>query len=171
VSDALERFVRWVCRDVRFHRLYPGTVELDRGDGTMDVTPDDAEIRGMGLPPLRPRAGLPATKVTADKGARVLVGFEAGNPKRPYIAEFASGRGTVEIDGSAAVACMNDPIEVLMTGPVGVQATINGYYVQPGTPPVVVPLPGVPLLGLPVVTIPPGTVTAIVQTGKPKWKA
>lgn len=167
---ALERFIRFVTRDARFHRLYPATVELVRGDGSMDVTPDDEEIRGLGLPPLFARPGLPGTTATADAGARVLVGFAGGDPKRPYIAEFASGRGTVSIDGEAAVACMNDPLDVLLEGPVGVQATINGYYVQPGTPPVVVPLPGVPLLGFPVVTIPPGTVTAIVQTGKPKWK-
>lgn len=170
--SALERLIRRICGDTRFHRLYPGTVELVRGDGSMDVTPDDEEMRGMGLPPLFPRAGLPAAKVTADAGARVLVGFAAGDPARPYIAEFASGRGTVSIDsGEASVACMNDPLDVLLEGTVGVQATINGFYVQPGTPPVVVPLPGVPLLGLPVVTIPPGTVTGIVQTGKPKWKA
>lgn len=170
MSDALERFVRWACRDVRFHKLYPGTVELDRGDGSMDVTPDDDEIRGMGLPPLRARAGLPG-EVTADAGARVLVGFDGGDPKRPYIAEFGGGRGTVKLGGgTSSIAGMGDPLEVLMSGPVGVQAIINGYYVQPGTPPVVVPLPGVPLLGFPIVTIPPGTVTAQIQTGNPKWK-
>lgn len=167
--SAIERFIRRVCRDVRFHRLYPATVELVHPDGAMDVTPDDEEIRGMGLSPVRPRPGVPATRASVEKGGRVLLGFEAGDPKRPYIAEFGSGRGAVAFNGGVAgVAGMGDPLEVLFPPVVTITGVVSGQYIQPGPPPTPVPLPPVPLVGG-VLTIPPESVTAVVQAGNPQW--
>lgn len=169
----LARFIRWVCRDLRFHRHYPATVELVHGDGSMDVTPDDDEIRGLGLPPLRPLAGLPGTEVTSAKGARCLVGFRKGDPTKPYISAWAENAplGSISIDGGqAGVSGIGDVVEVLFAdGPVPVEGLLEGFTQPPGLPPpppVPTPPGGLPFVGT--ATVPPGTVTAIVQTGNPK---
>lgn len=172
IGDALARFVRWVCRDTRFHAHYPGTVEVVHADGSMDVTPDDAEIRGLGLAALRARAGLPGTKASGAAGARCLIGFEAGDPRRPYISAWASGAAVASISvdgGTAGVAGFGDPVEVLLPDVMTVQGFLEGFTQPPGAPPpppIPTPPGGLPFSGT--ATVLPGTVTAITQAGNPK---
>lgn len=166
---ALERFIRWVCRDTRYHAHYPATVELVHGDDSVDVTPDDDAIRGEGLSSLRPDPGLPATGIRPARGARCLVAFKAGDPKRPFISEWESGGiDRVMLDGGlAGVAGIGDPLEVLLATPCVIAGFIDGVLQPPGAPPPPpIPLAGVPMTGT--ATLAPGSVTAIITTGNPK---
>lgn len=125
--EALERFVRWVMRDTRYHALYPATVERQDANGLLDLTPDDDAIRGTGLGAVPIRHGLPGFTVKVAKGARVLLGFEAGDPKRPYAALWEPG-SVIEISfngGTKPVARRGDsatvffPPSLLVTGTLG----------------------------------------------------
>jgi len=168
---ALERFIRWVCRDLTYHRHYPATVELAHPDGSMDVTPDDAELRGFGLGTIRAQAGLPGTVAIGARGARCLVGFRGGDPERPYISAWSSGGlGSISIDGGVAgVSGLGDPLDVLLPPVLALSGVLNGFTQPPGAPPpppIPTPPGGLPFSGTAVVA--PGTVTAIVQAGNPK---
>lgn len=87
-------------RDARYHALYPCTVEAQAADGTLDLTPDDEKIRGTGLQAVTIRHGLPGITVKVKAGARLLLGFEAGDPKRPFAALWEPGAiEEISVDG------------------------------------------------------------------------
>lgn len=165
---ALVRFIRWVCRDCRYHRHYPCTVEFIHGDDAVDVTPDDDAIKGEGLSHIRPDPGIPNSGIRPTTGARCLVGFKSGDPEKAFISSWESGGiDRVSLDGGASgIAAIGDPVEVLLATPYAIGGFIDGTLQPPGAP----PPPPVTLLGVPVTgtaTLAPGSVTAIVATGNP----
>jgi hypothetical protein len=123
-----------VGRKLDYHALYPCSVATQAADGTLDLIPDDARIKGSGTSGIKLRHGLPGFVATVPAGARVLMGFEAGDPKRPYAMAWDAGSVTsVTFDGgSEDVARTNDlcgelymditsaPVEVLYYRSVGV---------------------------------------------------
>lgn len=95
--------VDWATRERPFLKLYPATVRAQNGD-TVDVDPDDASIKAGGLQGIPLRHGLPGITLELDvsQSPRVLLGFEGGDPKRPFAALWSSG-GTAKI-GSVLIA-------------------------------------------------------------------
>jgi len=88
-GDMLSRILDRVRRQTDFHRLWPARVVSQHADGTLELYPDDERLRGMGgLDKIKLRHGLPGVAVELVAGARVRVGFDAGDPKRPYAALF-----------------------------------------------------------------------------------
>lgn len=126
---SLERFIRWVMRDTKYHALYPCTVEGQAADGTLDLTPDDAAIRGTGTQNVKIRHGLPGVRVKVKQGARILLGFEAGDPKRPFaslwepgaIEEISVDGGTQPVSraGDACTVFWPPQVSVVGTTPAG----------------------------------------------------
>lgn len=96
LTGIVERLTDWR----RYLALYPAVVARVLSDGTLEVIPDDAAMRGSGL---RARylsgsaagGGLPLTR------DRVLLGFEGGNPERPFAIACAPSAALTEV---AAVA-------------------------------------------------------------------
>lgn len=166
-GEALAKLIRWVCRDTRFHRHYPATVELVHSDGSVDVTPDDEAIRGLGLSSVQALPGLPGTTVRAQRGARCLLGFRAGDPKRPYISSWASGGlELISIDGGGAgVTGLGDTLEVLLPDVLTVAGLLDGV-ITPPPPALPFPVLSIPFNGT--ATVLPGTVTAVSNSGNPK---
>lgn len=82
-----------VDRGLSYRALYPATVVRQRSDGTVDVLPDDEAIgaRTGGLTGVTLRSGLAGWKAEVPEGTRLLVGFEAGDPTRPYAALWDRG--------------------------------------------------------------------------------
>lgn len=113
-GEALARFIRWVMRDTKFHALYPCVVERQDSNGLLDLTPDDESIRGNGFQNVPIRHGLPGFKVKVKQGARLLLGFEAGDPRRPFAALWEPGAVEEIIfnDGDAPVAHEGAPVTV-----------------------------------------------------------
>lgn len=101
LRESLEAIVEaLVGRRLDYHALYPCTVASQASDGTLDLLPDDARIRGTGTSGIKLRHGLPGFTCTVPAGARVLMGFEAGDPKRPYAVAWDVGSVTsVTFDG------------------------------------------------------------------------
>jgi hypothetical protein len=128
IDQSLAKFVRWVMRDTTYHRVFPCSVQGQSSDlATLDLLPDDTDIRGTGLQQVHIRHGLPGVQVKVPVGARVLLGFEAGDPERPYAALWEPGaieqiifdHGTKPLARKGdAVTCFWPP-SVPITGTVG----------------------------------------------------
>lgn len=114
LGKSLAAFIRWVMRDTRYHAQYPCTVERQADDGTLDLTPDDEAIRGGGLQAVPIRHGLPGFRVKVKAGARLLLGFEAGDPARPYASLWEPGAvDEIAFDnGDRPIARDGDPVTV-----------------------------------------------------------
>jgi hypothetical protein len=80
--------------------LYPATIVSQAADGTVDVLPDDTKVRGLGWSGIQLRYGLPGFTAEVPALSRVLVGWEAGDPSRPYAMAWEPGSVTrVTFDG------------------------------------------------------------------------
>lgn len=168
--EAFRQIVRTLAGDVRFHKLWPAVVETVNPDGSIDMTPDDLDMRGTGLS-VFPDPGIPNTTIVPAPGARCLLGFKAGDPRRPYIAEWESGGlGRIGLNGGTRpIARMGDPVELAIPPVVTITGSVSGIQTIPGAPPIVVPIIKLPLLGGVVTVAPPPR--AMVQAGNPKLLA
>lgn len=87
----LYQIAREALRGVDYLALYPCKVVTQRGDGTLDLEPESPRV-----PPLtsvRPRVPCHGAKLTVPAGARLLLGFDGGDPSRPYAALWEQGSG------------------------------------------------------------------------------
>lgn len=129
-SENLARFIRWVMRDTKFHKQYPCTVESQDGFGPVALTPDDPEIRGQGLDAVPLWHGIPGVEVKVKRGARVLLGFRAGDRERPYAAlwesasveqiKFAGGTQPIAREGDTATVFWPPVLDCTGMTPAGV---------------------------------------------------
>lgn len=79
---ALAALVRAETRRVDYHALYPASVvSQDGAGGPLDLRPDTEALPPPQAVPLRVVNGV---KLTLPAGTRVLLGYEAGDPSRPY---------------------------------------------------------------------------------------
>ena len=103
-----------VGRKLDYHALYPCTVATQAADYTLDLIPDDERVRGSGTSGIKLRHGLPGFVATVPTGARVLMGFEAGDPKRPYAMAWDVGSVTsVTFDGGTkSVGRIDDHVQI-----------------------------------------------------------
>ena len=105
LRGSLERLVRWITRDTIYLTLYSATVVRQAADGTLDLLPDDIRLQSSGLQGVPIRHGLPGVTVTVPANERVLLGFESGDPARPYAALWHAGQVTsVQVGGPEPVA-------------------------------------------------------------------
>jgi hypothetical protein len=122
--------------------LYRARVDTCASDGsTMDVTPDDRRISPEKNVPMR--VGLPGATMQVQPGAVVLLGWEKGDPSKPYCAPHWEQGATVlkltlsatEVDitgntvlklngGTLGVARQTDPISSATAGPFAVSPQI-----------------------------------------------
>lgn len=81
LTAALDGMVRRATRRMDYHAVYPGRVVQQRADGTLDVLADSPDVQ---LPRAIPYRTLPGLALEVPAGTRVAVGFEQGDPARPY---------------------------------------------------------------------------------------
>jgi hypothetical protein len=105
LRGSLERLVRWIMRDTIYLCMYSATVVRQAADGTLDLLPDDLRLQSAGLQGVPIRHGLPGVTVEVPAGERVLLGFDSGDPARPYAALWHEGQvSAVRIGGTEPVA-------------------------------------------------------------------
>lgn len=98
-----------VGRRLDYLALYEATVLSQNGDDSLSVRADDARIGDLPRVPLR--VGVPGITVVTAPGARVLIGFEGGDPRAPYASFWdAGGLKELRFAGTAGVARVNDPV-------------------------------------------------------------
>jgi hypothetical protein len=84
LTGALDRLFGHVNRRIDESRLYPATVARQNADGTLQVVPDDPALQGSGLDRVVVLQASPGHKLEWQDGARVYLGFAAGDPSRPF---------------------------------------------------------------------------------------
>ena len=90
--EALGRIVGHLTRRVDHLALYPCRVVAQRTDGTLDLHAEDSRSGSPASIPYRTLRGL---SVEVEAGARVLLGFEGGDPARPVALLWELGDATV----------------------------------------------------------------------------
>ena len=98
VRSAVRKFHDEVHRKIDYTKRYPCKVVTQNADGTVDVLPDDAELRGHGLGHCAIYVGLPGTVLKVPQGAECLVAFAAGDPTRAYVDAWRMGTPFSSID-------------------------------------------------------------------------
>jgi hypothetical protein len=105
LRGSLERLIRWVTRDTIYLTLYSATVIRQAADGTLDLMPEDLRLQSSGLQGVPIRHGLPGVTVEVPAGETVLLGFDSGDPAKPYASLWHEGQvSKVRIGGAEPVA-------------------------------------------------------------------
>ena len=127
LSSSLGKFLQLIRREIDYTKRYPARVSLVNGDGTIQVVPDDQTVKGNGLDRVRVRSGVPGT-ITPKKGARCLLGFDAGDGSRPYAEGWDDGE--VEemalADGAAPTAHVGSTVNVFFPPLIQISGTLAG---------------------------------------------
>jgi hypothetical protein len=112
-----------IARRTRYLRPELGTVVSQDGAGRLDVRFDDDHLPPLtGVPIRMPTPGM---TVTVSPGAKVLVTFQAGDPRRPIATWWESGElRTLKVSAS----------ELVQLDPAGLPAGRQGDMVMSGGP-------------------------------------
>ncbi|MET0403040.1 MAG: hypothetical protein ABW123_11585 [Cystobacter sp.] len=103
--DAIVRLVKASLPSLDYFALYACTAKAQNGDLTLELVPDDERIPATSKVPIK--HGVPGMKVKVSANARVLLGFEGGNPAKPYAALWESASVT-ELVLNGTVIKLND---------------------------------------------------------------
>ena len=133
-----------------FAKTYAGIVTSQNGDGTVEVKIDDGkDVHSQSRVPLR--HGLPGvTKLELEARAEVVLGFDDGDPQKPYAAlPLKGGRllhltvdaDVVEVGGTDPVA-MYPGLEIWATQVTAALTAVSALTASPG--PVISPGSPVP---------------------------
>ncbi|NBC17439.1 MAG: hypothetical protein GVY18_09030 [Bacteroidetes bacterium] len=143
VVAILRAFVRrYTQAALNYRAFYKATVVRVQSDGTVDLAPDDEQLGrstgGLSFVPIR--YGFPGWSVEPSQGSRCLVGFEDGDPQRPYVDHWLPGtvvQATFE-GGTQSMARVDDSVS---TGQVTASANLSTgvvtfVHVPPSGPPI-----------------------------------
>lgn len=107
VKGGLLRIIMGVVGRTDFHALYPSKVVTQNTDGTLELQPDSAKLKPISKVPIR--LGLPGVTVKVAAGARVLLGFEQGDPSRPRALLWEADSMTELVITAATKVTVNAP--------------------------------------------------------------
>ena len=142
IKKGLASFVRSQVSGVDYLGMYACRVQGQAGQ-TLELHPDDTRLPDLQGVPIR--LGLPQAEVTVAVGSRVLLGWENGDPQRPFaglwdlstVTELRlNGTSIVLNGGSMPVARVGDTVgasEAMGIWMTAVAGYING--IAPGTAP------------------------------------
>jgi hypothetical protein len=165
----LGTFLGHIRRHIDYSRTYPCRVVKQNADGSLQLMPDDAAMKGAGLDKVPIRHGLPGMKVKVPGGARAHLVFDAGDPARPFAALWEEGAVTsISFDNGQQPMARNG--DLVQSGGVG--TVVSFAPVTPAPGPMV---PGVPYL-ISFSPIPPSPALAsplfgAIVTGNAKFTA
>lgn len=118
LKDVVRALVRKEVAKLDYMATYPAKV-LSQSGQAVDVEPDDARLPKMTNLPIR--HGLPGVEVKVAAGARILVGFAGGNPKKPEAYLWESGSlQELTITASTKVVVNSPSAEICGPGALGV---------------------------------------------------
>jgi hypothetical protein len=138
VTNALERFVRWVMRGTVYFGHHPAELVSENPDGSVDVRLTSDALQGRGLTGVKVRTLAGTTSANRKIGLGCLVTFDGGDPDKPSVVAWESAPETCATllgDNPRGVARDGDSVEfeVSSIAPV-LMVTIAGTGIPPGTP-------------------------------------
>lgn len=114
ISTAIEQLIDRLTGWRRFLAWYPSAVAAVRDDGTIDVIPDDATMRGNGTR-VHMLSGTAGVYGLPRVGDRVLLFFAAGDPAQPR-ALATDARATEALALAAKVDASFAALDGVITG-------------------------------------------------------
>jgi len=176
IKGSLQAIIEAVVgRRLAYHALWPATVAAQVA-GQLELVPDDAELKGLGLGNIRIRHGEPGYTTEVPPGSRCLIGFEAGDPKRPYVAQWLANTSVTSItfeNGIQDIARTNDTTSqgtITVSQPIPLGPVLFSYSDGIGSPAVAFSIDATNIA-----LAPPGITTlsldGIITSGNPKLKA
>lgn len=107
--------------------FYSAKVVKQAGSNQFDLQPDDSRLPSMGSVPLR--HGLPGVTIQLPGDSTVMVGWENGDPSRPFCALWQGAEGNVTRITVVAqnIELGGDNLDPVMTG------VLNGEAIDPFT--------------------------------------
>jgi hypothetical protein len=114
--------------------LFPGKVNQQDDDGTLQITPDDPTLPALTKVPIR--TFLPGATIKVDSDCRVLVAFEGGDPARPVAMLFEGDASKLKelivqtADGAKVTLKQGGSVDV--TPGSGQDLTFNGGDAEVG---------------------------------------
>lgn len=113
LKASLESIIERLTADRIYLAKHPAVVELQHADDTLDLTPDNAKLRGRGISNVPIRHGLPGVRVKVKQGSRCLLGYEGGDPDKPYASlwDAASVEQILFNGGTAGIARIGDIVQ------------------------------------------------------------
>lgn len=145
IAEAITAMVeRIVGPRLDYLAVYPAKLVQQIGD-VVDVLCDDARI---GHVRCRLLYGTPITSVTLKQGCRLHVGFEGGDPTKPWAGLWGEGDATLSFGGgSQGVARVGDAVFVTIGALELAQIALQLVCAAPGSPPGAVPAKPIVLAG------------------------
>ena len=116
LAEAIEAIVGRLTARVDYLALYPCRVLQQRDDGTLDLVPDSPRVPSCQRVPVRTLRGL---SVEVAAGARVLLGYEEGDPAKPYASLWEPGDATVVRVNGGTVKVARDGDAVVRSAAFG----------------------------------------------------
>lgn len=131
IKSAFTRIVLSIVARTDYHALYPATALAQNADLSLELRPDNPKMPQLSK--VKIRTGIPGVSIKVAAGARFLLGYENGDPKRPYaglwdtseLVEISFNGGLV---GLAKAGHQHDYVS-----PVGAAVTTNGVTPQAST--------------------------------------
>lgn len=152
LAGHFRRLLGDVNRRVDYSREYSARVARQNSDNTVQVVLDDVRVKSPGLDRVPIRPGVPGT-IKVASGARCKVGFENGDPSRPYAEGWETNAclSVAIADGTRPAAFVGATVTVILPPTVAFAGTVGGS----------------PATGLLTFT-PPLTTVGIIDIGNPK---
>jgi len=128
-AEPLREFIRETMRGTEWYPSFSARVGVQRGDGTLDVYPDDKRLPS--LTGVRIRVPAPGAQLMVPPGTQVTILFENGDPRQRVAVAYGEGNPAV------AAALVGDAVDLgtlLVTPGVGpLAATIASItWTPPG---------------------------------------
>jgi hypothetical protein len=103
---AIAAIVRQETAGIDYLAFYDAVVKSQSADGTMvDITPNDTRLAGMSRVPLR--HGLPGCAVQITPGATIRIGWDGGDPRKPFVALWNGGESITALTIGSAPTIAN----------------------------------------------------------------
>ena len=123
IKGAIVQFIEQVFPRLDYLALYPAKVNAQNSDLTLELRPDDARLPDHSKVPIR--HGVPNMQVKVSAGARVLLGFEGGDPSKPVATLWESASVTELVFNGDVIKLKNGNTPVAKKGSVTAGHTHN----------------------------------------------
>jgi len=123
ISRDIKALIETFTLDRYYLKHYMCKIQAQKGD-TVDILPDDPDMRGDGLSDVPIANGLPGVKVTVAPGGDAVLFYENGDPSKPRAKLLSGSLISISIaDGQLPIARVGDAI-VGTAGTLPVTGTI-----------------------------------------------